>query len=90
MLSLFSLLGATYGRESGLIHILPPPVLPLSPEDHRLNHCIKWRDINLYESHEKADMKLIHSRDIDTLRPLLSMIGKVWNVRTAHGSMNIT
>ena len=57
-------------------------------ENHRLNHCIKWRDMNLYDSHEKVDMKSIHSRDIGTLRPLLSIIEKVWNVRTAHGTMN--
>ena len=57
-------------------------------ENHRLNHCIKWRDMNLYNSHDKVDMGLIHSNDMGILRPLLSMIGKVWNVRTAHGTMN--
>ena len=72
----------------GTINILCDQCNVVDNENHRLNHCIKWRDMNLYDSDEKADIQSIHSCDINTIRPLLLLIEKVWNVRTAHGTMN--
>ena len=58
-------------------------------EDHRLNSCIKWRNVNLYDSIEKVDINKIYSNDINEIRPVISKIELVWNTRNAHGTMNI-
>ena len=59
----------------------------IDDEDHRLNHCDKFRDINFCNHTEKVDFKKIYSNDIDTVREVLPMIQKVWNTKTAHGTM---
>ena len=56
-------------------------------ENHRLNHCIKWREKNLYDKEEKMDFKWIYSKDIDKLRSIISSINTVWNTQNAHGTM---
>ena len=59
----------------------------IDDEDHRLNHCIMYKENNLYESEEKADFNKIYSEDIDILKTILPHIQKVWNTKTARGSM---
>ena len=56
-------------------------------ENHRLNYCYIWQERNLYHSEEKINFDLIYSRDIDTLRLLVSKINMVWNTQNAHGTM---
>ena len=58
-------------------------------ENHRLNHCSKWKDTNLYNNDEKVDINLMYSNDINVLRQIISKIEGVWNIKTAHGTMNI-
>ena len=60
----------------------------LDDENHRLNHCKRFRNINNYDSKDKVDFDLIHSDNIDDIRRVIPAIMKVWNVKTAHGSMN--
>ena len=57
-------------------------------ENHRLNYCPKWRDINFHDYTEKIDFELVNSKDIDILRKTCEKISKVWNTKSAHGSMN--
>ena len=57
-------------------------------ENHRLNHCSKWKDTNLYNNDEKVDINLMYSNDINVLRQIISKIEGVWNIKTAHGTMN--
>ena len=61
----------------------------LDDEDHRLNYCIKFRDNNLYDSTEKADFKKVYSNEIETLNEIVPLIQKLWNTKTAHGSMAV-
>ena len=58
-------------------------------EDHRLNHCIIYRNVNLYDMPHKVDFSSIFSSDMNTLREMIKIISKVWNVTNAHGSMYI-
>ena len=60
----------------------------LDNEDHRLNYCKKFQDINLYSSHVKANFDDIFSNDEQVVKRVISHIEKVWNVKTAHGSMH--
>ena len=58
-------------------------------EDHRLNNCIKYRNINQYDCNEKVNFKKIFSNDIEVLREIIPIIQRVWNCKTAHGTMAI-
>ena len=58
-------------------------------EDHRLNHCTKYRDINHCDDATEIDFQMIHSRNNDVLKKTITEILKVWNLRNANGTMNI-
>ena len=57
-------------------------------ENHRLNHCATYRDVNLYDVHDKVDFSDIFSSDVTIVKTMIKHIGRVWNVSNAHGSMN--
>ena len=60
----------------------------IDDENHRLNHCVTYRNVNLYDMQKKADFTDVFSSDINTIRLIIKQIEKVWNVTNAHGSMN--
>ena len=60
----------------------------LDNESHRLNYCVKYKENNLYSSNDKANFEDIYSDDIDVIKRVIIHIEKVWNVKTAHGSMH--
>ena len=57
-------------------------------EDHRLNHCIKWRSTNFYDKTDKVDFSQINSDNVSIIRNLLNKIGQVWNVTDSNGTMH--
>ena len=57
-------------------------------EEHRLNHCARFRECNFYDKSEKIPFDTVFSTDTNTLRKIVERIILVWNVRTAHGTMN--
>ncbi len=59
----------------------------LDDENHRLNYCEKYIDINFLDADKKVDFNLVYSRNIDELRIILPKINKVWNTKNAHGTM---
>ena len=61
----------------------------LDDENHRLNYCPKYRNINLCDSTVKVDFQDIYSRDHSVLKEMIKVISKVWNIRNANGTMNI-
>ena len=56
-------------------------------EDHRLNHCIKYRTTNLYSTENKVDINDIYSSDPAKFKPVISIIEQTWNLKNAHGTM---
>ena len=60
----------------------------IDDENHRLNHCSRWKNTNLYETIEKVDFAGIFSDDLTNIRHVTEKIGNVWNTRTGHGSMH--
>ena len=60
----------------------------LDNENHRLNFCVKFRDVNLYNSDDKVNFDDIFSNNIQVVRRVIKYIEKVWNVKTAHGSVH--
>ena len=60
----------------------------LDDENHRLNICPKWEDRNFSKRDTKVNFIDIYSEDIDTVRKIIVHNEKIWNTRTAGGSMN--
>ena len=58
-------------------------------EDHRLNYCIKYRDVNLYDDEVKGDFRKVYSENVNEIREILPIIQRIWDTKTAHGTMNI-
>ena len=56
-------------------------------EDHRLNHCVRYRAINYHDQVEKVNFADVYSADINVLKKMIEKIETVWNTRNAHGTM---
>ena len=61
----------------------------IDDEEHRLNHCKRFSEINFHDSPQKIPFDTVFSTDTDALHKIIERIKLVWNVSTAHGSMNI-
>ena len=59
----------------------------LDNESHRLNSCIKYRDINNYDQETKVCFELIYSHDPRVLKEIIPEIMKLWNLSNANGTM---
>ena len=62
----------------------------IDDENHRLNYCIKWKDLNLYHETEKVDFNLVYSDKIEEIRYVIERVERIWNTRNSHGTMNHT
>ena len=60
----------------------------IDDEDHRLNSCPKYREINNLSHDTKIDFQLVYSRDVNIVKSIAHEISKVWNTHNANGSMN--
>ena len=56
-------------------------------ENHRLNTCTKWHTVNLCNSTEKIKFDDVYSDNIEDVRKVLAHVSKIWNTKTAHGTM---
>ena len=55
-------------------------------EEHRLNHCMKWEEINNL-NRTKVDFRNIYSNDCQILNHIVTSIERVWELRYANGRM---
>ena len=60
----------------------------LDDENHRLNHCTKYRDVNYCDHIPKINFRNIYSNDVQVLRETVDVIKNLWNVHNANGTMN--
>ena len=60
----------------------------IDDENHRLNHCAIYRNVNLFDTQQKIDFFDVYSTDVNTVKTAIKHIENVWNVTNAHGSMN--
>ena len=56
-------------------------------ENHRLNHCVMYKNTNCYSRDEKVTFDDVYSTNTDVLKRVIKEIEKVWNTRNAHGTM---
>ena len=58
-------------------------------ENHRINFCTRFSDVNNCYTQEKVDFNDIFSHDPLTIKNVTDMIDRIWNVKTAHGTMRV-
>ena len=56
-------------------------------EQHRLNHCTRFRKTNLCDSSNKCNFDDIYENDLTIVKHMINQIEKVWNLKTGQGSM---
>ena len=56
-------------------------------EEHRLNNCLKFSNINYSNCNEKLPFDTVFSTNVEKLRTIIQRIETVWNVKTGHGTM---
>ena len=71
----------------GTLPEICPACKVLDDEQHRLNHCIRFRKTNLCDCAEKVDFDDVYKSDISIVKKMLNEIGKVWDLKAGHGSM---
>ena len=64
------------------------PCNTVDDENHRLNNCPRFQDINLFNSHEKKDFQNIYSSDHNVVKRIIPIIESVWNTKNSHGAMH--
>ena len=60
----------------------------LDNENHRLNHCKRYRQMNNFDSDEKILFEDIYSPDVSIVKRIIETIEKIWNTKNAHGTMS--
>ena len=56
-------------------------------EDHRINTCIKYRDINQYDCKDKIPFEMIYSKEPTEIKSIIKTIESIWNTQNARGTM---
>ena len=57
-------------------------------EEHRLNKCIKYTDINHIDCNERVLFDTVYSVNVESLRTIIRRIDTVWNVQSGHGTIS--
>ena len=56
-------------------------------ESHRINDCVKWRAINLYESDKRIEYSDIYSNDNEKCHGVVSVIMSMWDLESGKNEM---
>ena len=60
----------------------------LDDEEHRMNDCRVYRELNHIDTVPTIPFDLIYSHNSDEVKTIMSRICKVWNTKTGKGTMN--
>ena len=52
----------------------------LDDENHRINHCIRYKEVNLYEQRDKIDFSQIYSDNLANVIRVVEIILKLWDL----------
>ena len=58
-------------------------------ENHRMNHCIKWKDINMYGTEHEINFDAVYTNEIDTLKQISGLIQSIWNLENNKNEMKL-
>ena len=56
-------------------------------ENHRLNTCKKYRNLNIYDHATKVNFVDVYSSNLTVVKQIIVFIERIWNTRSAHGTM---
>ena len=59
----------------------------LEDKNHRINECILYKDINLYNSDTKINFESIHSKTMSTSMSVIEIILKMWDLGNERNMM---
>ena len=59
----------------------------IDDEEHRLNVCPKYNQLNYCNNADPVKFDTIFSDNIDDIKLIISRIATIWNIKTGHGSM---
>ena len=52
----------------------------IDDEDHRLNNCPTFKDVNFYDTMEKIDFQMIYSDNLEESSKVIKAILAVWDL----------
>ena len=58
-------------------------------EKHRMNECVKYRDVNWYDDHQKVSFDEIYSDEIDCVMPVVNSILTLWDLRNGKNKIRV-
>ena len=56
-------------------------------EDHRINSCRKWENVNLYGTEYNINFDIVFSNNIDELRQMSGCLNCIWNLENGRNEM---
>ena len=59
-------------------------------EDHRLNVCPIYKDINFCDNDDSVPFECVFFNNVETLKKVILRINNVWNLKCGNGSMKIS
>ena len=59
----------------------------IDDENHRLNHCVKFRSTNFCDRVDKVHFETVYTDDKSKLKEIVPILNLVWNTRNANGTM---
>ena len=60
----------------------------LDDENHRINHCMRWQNVNLCNSNVKVNFEDIYSDDVDKCLTVVENILLVWDLSNGKNDMH--
>ena len=64
-----------------------PKCKSIDDVNHRMNNCILFRNINLFDSNDKVDYSLIYSDDLNDVLKVVTVILKMWDLGFGKNDM---
>ena len=61
----------------------------IDDEQHRINNCEVWKDVNLFTSNEKINFKLLYSEDERESLPIVEKILEMWDLGNNRNCMKV-
>ena len=90
LMSMFGMLDCAKNYKNGYKDDLCSVCHTIDDENHRINSCTKFSDINLCNSLVKFDFCCIYSRDQDAVDRAIEVVGTLWNLCNGKNEMRLT
>ena len=89
IMSMFGMLDCAKNYKNGYKDDLCSVCQTIDDEDHRINSCTKFSDINLSNSLVKFDFSSIHSWDQDVVDRAIEVVDTLWNLHNGKNEMRL-